>query len=293
MTNYPPPPPPPDCWRHVAGTQNPADCASRGLFPLQLNDHDLWWNGPQWLRLDISHWPVQPSSVSETIPEEEREICHLTNIAPVDPIVSTTQYSSFEKLKGITAWIFRFVKNLRSPLSERYLSPFLLVTELSSAENDWLMIAQKESLPNEYNALKNGEPISKSSRLLPFRPIFDENHSIVRVGGRLSNSSLSHSQQHPVILDGNHPVTKLIILSEHLRLMHAGPTLLLSSLNQRFHILKARKVVRSITRHCVICKRHSIRPQAQLLGQLPAERVSIAPPFERSGVDYAGPFQIK
>ena len=185
------------------------------------------------------------------------------------------------------------MKNLRSPLSERYLSPFLLVTELSSAENDWLMIAQKESLPNEYNALKNGEPISKSSRLLPFRPIFDENHSIVRVGGRLSNSSLSHSQQHPVILDGNHPVTKLIILSEHLRLMHAGPTLLLSSLNQRFHILKARKVVRSITRHCVICKRHSIRPQAQLLGQLPAERVSIAPPFERSGVDYAGPFQIK
>ena len=246
---------------------------------------------PQWLRLDISHWPVQPSSVSEIIPEE-REICHLTNIAPVDPIVSTTQYSSFEKLKRITAWIFRFVKNLHSPVSV-YLSPFLLVTELSSAENYWLMIAQKESLPNEYNALKNGEPISKSSRLLPFRPIFDENHSIVRVGGRLSNSSLSHSQQHPVILDGNHPVTKLIILSEHLRLMHAGPTLLLSSLNLRFHILKARKVVRSITRQCVICKRHSIRPQAQLLGQLPAECVSIAPPFERSGVDYAGPFQIK
>ena len=284
---------PPDRWRHVAGTQNPADCASRGLFPLQLKDHDLWWKGPQWLRLDTSRWPVQPSSLFETIPEEEREICHQTTVAPVDPIVLATQYSSFGRLKRVTAWIFRFVKNLRSPVSERCLSTSLLVSELSSAGNYWLMVAQKEGLPNEYGALKNGQPISRSSRLLPFRPIFDKNHSLIRVRGRLSNSSLSHAQQHPVILDGNHPITKLIIVSEHLRLMHAGPTLLLSSLNQRFHILKARKVVRSIARQCVTCKRHSIRPQAQLLGQLPTERVSVAAPFERSGVDYAGPFLIK
>ena len=39
---------PPDRWRHVPGTQYPADCASRGLFPLQLIDHSLWWNGPRW-----------------------------------------------------------------------------------------------------------------------------------------------------------------------------------------------------------------------------------------------------
>ena len=115
----------------------------------------------------------------------------------------------------------------------------------------------------------------------------------MRVGGRISNSSLSYSQSHPVILDGRHPITKLIILSEHLCLMHAGPTLLLSSLNQRFHIVGAQKNVRFITRQCVTCKRHSIKPRDQLLRQLPPERVSLAAPFERSGVDYAGPFQIK
>ena len=37
----------------------------------------------------------------------------------------------------------------------------------------------------------------------------------------------------------------------------------------------------------------SIKPQDQLLGQLPTERVSPAPPFDRTGVDYAGPFLIK
>ena len=75
--------------------------------------------------------------------------------------------------------------------------------------------------------------------------------------------------------------------------MEAVPTLLLSSLNRRFHIITARKTVRFITSKCITCKRHSIKPQGQLLGQLPPERVSLAAPFERSGVDYAGPFQIK
>jgi len=40
-------------------------------------------------------------------------------------------------------------------------------------------------------------------------------------------------------------------------------------------------------------RRHSIKPQEQLLGQLPTECVSPSPPFDRTGVDYAGPFLIK
>ena len=43
----------------------------------------------------------------------------------------------------------------------------------------------------------------------------------------------------------------------------------------------------------ITCRCHSIKPQEQLLGQLPTERVSPAPPFDRTGVDYAGPFLIK
>ena len=86
------------------------------------------------------------------------------------------------------------------------------------------MIAQKESFPKEVNALKKDQPLPKANKLLPFRPIWDKDHSVVRIDGRISNSRLSYSQSHPVILDGKHPITKLIIRSEHIRLMHAGPT---------------------------------------------------------------------
>ena len=41
-------------WSHVKGEQNPADCASQGLYPKELIDHKLWWYGPSWLRLNPS-----------------------------------------------------------------------------------------------------------------------------------------------------------------------------------------------------------------------------------------------
>ena len=51
--------------------------------------------------------------------------------------------------------------------------------------------------------------------------------------------------------------------------------------------------MRSVTRQCITCKRHSVKPVNQLLGQLPAERVTPEAVFAKVGVDYAGPFQIK
>lgn len=52
---------PPNRWRHVIGSENPADCASRGLLPSELLTHDLWWNEPSWLSLPTSEWPDFPT----------------------------------------------------------------------------------------------------------------------------------------------------------------------------------------------------------------------------------------
>ena len=88
-------------------------------------------------------------------------------------------------------------------------------------------------------------------------------------------------------------MTKLIIRTEHLRLLHAGPTLLTSSLCRRLYIIGCRKIVRCITRACTVCRRNAATPKPQMLGQLPIERTTPDSVFERVGVDYAGPFYIK
>ena len=127
---------PPHRWSHVAGLDNPADCGSRGLFPSELLEHKLWWNGPQWLWQDSSLWPRRPELEKAPVPTEEREISLFTSLSghPTLPILE--RFSSFTRLTHVTAWIFRFVNNCHGSGSRR-LAP-LSVDELRHAERYWL-----------------------------------------------------------------------------------------------------------------------------------------------------------
>ena len=49
----------PSIWKHVPLRVNPADIASRGLYPEQLVDSTLWLSGPNWLNLPSYQWPLQ------------------------------------------------------------------------------------------------------------------------------------------------------------------------------------------------------------------------------------------
>jgi hypothetical protein len=76
---------PPERWKHVKGIDNPADCASRGMFPTDLIKHDLWWHGPKWLTLNSSEWPIghQNKHEDNSIPE----LCHHSSTkSPIIPL---------------------------------------------------------------------------------------------------------------------------------------------------------------------------------------------------------------
>ena len=113
------------------------------------------------------------------------------------------------------------------------------------------------------------------------------------MGGRQENARLSFDTRHPIILPSNHPLVKLLIRSEHLRLLHAGHLLTSASLSRRYHIVGGHKAIRSITRSCVVCRRRSAKPNPQLMGQLPKERVTPDAVFNNVGLDYAGPVYLK
>ena len=90
---------PPERWKHVIGSDNPADCASRGLFPSELIDHHLWWYGPNWVK--SMELPKQPSLSSEwSCPESTVEVCHIATTLPAKPslVVHVDRYSSFERI---------------------------------------------------------------------------------------------------------------------------------------------------------------------------------------------------
>ena len=283
---------PPERWNHVSSSDNPADCASRGLFPSELSEHKLWWNGPKWLRLPSDQWPSLSLAPQVDMPsDEEKGVC-LHVVVNSQPVIPLQQCSSFSRLRRLTAWIFRFTHNCRKHEKDRPNSLYLSSAELAASEVYWMSLTQRQAFHGEIESLTIGESLTKSSRLFSLHPFIDP-AGLLRVGGRGRNSQTPFSVIHPVILPGKHPITSLLIASEHRRLMHAGPTLLAASLGRRYHITSCRKIVRSVTHNCVTCRRSTARPKPQLHGQLPADRVTPDAVFDRVGLDYAGPFLLK
>lgn len=51
-------------WRHVRTSSNPADLATRGISPAELQGSDLWWFGPTWLKGSQDDWPARSPLLS-------------------------------------------------------------------------------------------------------------------------------------------------------------------------------------------------------------------------------------
>lgn len=146
--------------------------------------------------------------------------------------------------------MMRFVSNCRARQKNltRASGP-LTVKELHKAVSHWISISQAAHFKTEVAALRSGTSLPRSSPLVSLN-VFRDEDGLLRVGGRQQNSKLSYDRQHPIILHGTNPVSKLLIHSEHLRLLHAGPLLVSASLGRRFHIVGGRRAVCSHTQVC-------------------------------------------
>ena len=126
----------------------------------------------------------------------------------------------------------------------------LVTKELSMAESVWITIAQQQAFAEEINILKARKELG--NKLLPLRPFLDPD-GLLCMGGRLCLYELSYTKRHHVVLPGKHQLTKLIICNEHIKVLHAGPVLVMALLSQRFHISRTRRAVRAITCNYVVC----------------------------------------
>jgi hypothetical protein len=278
---------PPSSWHYVPSTDNPADCASRGLLPKELLDFSLWWTGPHWLLHEESQWPREPQLNAKTIPEQRTTRALMSQITPEWSVLA--RYSSLNKLKRITSYCYRFINNCRKPKEERITTP-LTPQEVHHALQFWISYVQKREFIGTIGNLKKGKSIP--SQLLSLAPFLDEN-GILRVGGRLRNSKIPTNQKHPILLPKSHHLTKLIIVDEHRRHLHSGSQLTLAAIQQNYWIVNGRSAVRQVIHKCVTCTRDRGMSSHQQMGDLPSCRVEPTTPFLKTGIDFGGPFLLK
>ncbi|CAA9998760.1 unnamed protein product [Nesidiocoris tenuis] len=283
---------PKDCWRHVRTDENPADLASRGALPSQLAHSEQWWSGPTWFSLPPDSWPVKrirPDIEDQVVAQERR-------LKSPDPCVTLVQssidqfectFSNYSKLRRTVAWSLRFIHNSSNPANKR--SGPLTAKELQESELRLVRRAQQQYLSSLIFDVKLPKPKNRITKSLG---LFIDSDNTLRVGGRLSNSTLSFQSQHPALLPQEAHLTRLIISSAHDQLLHVGPRTTLAWLRQRFWIVNGRNVVQRLLASCTKCYSIKPTPFQPEMGHLPSGRTSSIYPFNQTGIDYAGPFDV-
>ena len=171
--------------------------------------------------------PKQPPR-RELAPPEQKTF-HVNVLHSVLALKMEERSNNYHTVLSITAWCLRFFYRIKDDCSDPDTRRRRLnAQELKRAEHWLLRHSQARSFPKERKALLREHLISTFSRLKSLAPFMD-GEQLLRVGGRLANSSLSKSQQHPIIADSKDSLMIMFFKHMHICLGHCGPSLLLCS----------------------------------------------------------------
>ncbi len=278
-------------WLHVPTADNPADIASRGMSAKDLLASSLWWSGPPWLTLAPAQWPVTTPSQ----PPSSRPVLITAPNATMPSSQSGflnelwTRFSSLHKLERVVAYIRRFAANTRS--HTRSESTSLMSDEISDSRHTLLRLAQLQGLADVYSAVYAGCSLPKK------HPLFGVQISIVRdvlhIATRIRDEHSPTQPKFLILLPSNSHYTCLFLVTAHHTHHHPGVSALQAIIGDGYHVKGLRSALKKLSRQCPTCQRAYARTLSQQMGLLPTSRTTPAPPFDTTGVDFAGPFWLR
>ena len=289
-------------WRYVPTRFNPADHASRGLSADDLTKKEDWLRGPEFLYQNEEFWPNE-DNVRDADPDSEyQEEVSVSAVAMTsgdqkNPVERLLEYhSSWSKLKRSVAWWLRLKTILLQRIKKeetKRSSHEITLDEMENAERAIIKFIQRQSFPDvQVPCGERNRRLKQSRKFTDLDPQLYE--GILRVGGRLRNASIPLNAKHQIILPKDHHVSNLVIRHIHQLVGHQGRNHVLAELRQKYWIINAGSLIRSMLRRCVQCRKYVARTGKQKMADLPSHRLHPDEgAFTRTGLDYFGPFEIK
>ena len=274
--------------RWIPGEHNPADLPTRGTSAADLKDNFLWWHGPVWLCSVEKHWPVR-SVLSIAVNPNENDSATMALMSVkftmtwLTELTDPTRTSKWNRTLRSLCWIRRW----------KYTNPNVGIQpeELSQATSLIFQQVQRKFFQQELFAVENGETIPRQSTIFTLHPFLED--GLIRMGGRLQQSMLTHNEKHPVILR-RCGVTDQLILKVHEQMQHGGASFVIPELRrQGIWILCPKKSVSSAIRACRRCRRFIAAPAAEVTPPFPDSRVNLVRVFDTTGMDLGGPLYLK
>jgi len=121
-----------------------------------------------------------------------------------------------------------------------------------------------------------------------------DSSGLLRCQGRIKNAQLPTSSKQLILLPSSHPLVTLLVQQVHNNIKHSGTAGTLSTVREKYWILKGRQVVKKVLRLYVVCNKLEGVPYSSVAPpDLPADRTSEDPLFSHTGVDFTGPLYVK
>jgi hypothetical protein len=272
-------------WKHVRGIENPADIVSRGASAEVLVKSDLWWKGPQFLQqpeFKVQEAPTESTSSQEV--EIERKVSSVLVCTEVEPTFDIKRWSTLDKAFKVIAWVQRFIKRARKQTVD---SGPITSVEYAGAKLIFLLEVQRVEFAKEILLLKAGKKVPSDSKLAMLNPCLDDN-GLLRVRGRIQLSELSYESKHPIILPKGHALL-LLLRFIHVSKKHAGVQSMITSVREEYEAFGLRQTAKTVKRYCIACQKVDSRACGEEAAPLPKVRVTRAPVFSVTGIDFAGP----
>ena len=153
----------------------------------------------------------------------------------IHTIIPASNYSTLSRLIRVSAYIFRFIHNIKNPNNHK-VGP-LSSEELNESLLLWIYNCQHTSFHKEILNLK-----SKTGKRLPFVRqfcLFLDKSEHLRCGGRIHNTPVNSDTKFPLLLPKDHLLTRMIVYATHKEQLHAGVTSIVTTLRQRYWIPSA------------------------------------------------------
>ena len=298
-------------WFWVDTALNPSDLGTRDKVNItDLNEHSMWQNGPDFLRLPREKWPLRSDFRKNEVPGLKKEfqvlqnqnvsnltqlidlsLCEQNSVAVDDALIDCnatcsfpvnedvedianeidfTRFSSWKKLVNVTTILVTW-KNRIEPQKLTYAEAH------HKAKYLWYSSMMKET-----------RLMLVKTKLSGF--IRYEENGIIYVTTRKTNENYNSDKL--IVLSPKHPLTKLILRDIHEE-DHRGIQHSVARSRLYYWIPQCSKLLRKIRDNCVSCRLRDSAAIRQLMAPMPSFRLKSAPVWHHSMIDLFGPIQVK
>ena len=291
-------------WYWTDTTTNPSDLGTRGKCTVDdLKEGGMWREGPSWLKLPRTEWPLRSDFRKHEVPGLKKEFEILPTISNLTQLVTAaTAVITEEEAEKVNVNTISTTEADFDSIINRFLSKFKCWIKIQEAVGEilrWRNIWLKKEIPNKADLMKEAKRMLLLSMMpetkkmlektkLPGLLVYEKDGLILAT---TRNKQENQNPEDLVILSPKHPLTEKILYSFH-NLNHRGVKYCVARSRIFYWIPQASKLMKRIKERCYTCRLKDAEAMKQLMAPLPSYRLKPSPIWHHSMVDLIGPIEV-